>query len=74
MLQGTVITIVEAKGYGFIRPQGQSSGKGKDLFFHATGMTDRMAFADLEVGQPVTYELDTSEDRPRAVRVEAVHD
>lgn len=71
MPQGTVITIVEEKGYGFIRPDGAQK-KGKDLFFHATGMVNRTEFTELTVNQRVTYDLDESGDRPRAVGVQAV--
>lgn len=63
MASGTVKKINE-KGFGFI-----DSGQGKDVFFHATGMAEKGAFDNLQVGDRVSYEIDNSGDRPRAINV-----
>lgn len=72
MPQGTVVTLVDEKGFGFIRADGKN--KGKDLFFHATGMVNRDDFAELKTNQRVEFEVDDSGDRPRAVKVQAIED
>jgi CspA family cold shock protein len=63
MASGTVKKINE-NGFGFITP-----GEGKDIFFHASGMAERGTFDNLQVGDRVTYEIDNSGDRPRAINV-----
>ena len=66
-MNGTVVKVVQEKGFGFIKP---TTG-GRDIFLHATGMAERREFDDLEVGVKVQYELneDTPDNRPRAVEV-----
>lgn len=65
-MQGTIAKVVTDKGFGFIKPEGH----GKDLFFHATGMVERTDFDELTAGDPVTYEVDASTERPRAINVD----
>jgi CspA family cold shock protein len=67
-MQGTIAKVVTEKGFGFIKPE----GKGKDLFFHASGMADRPDFDELAAGDVVTYDVDTEKDRPRAINVSVV--
>jgi len=64
-MQGEIVKKVEDKGFGFIKPD----DGGKDLFFHATGMSNRAQYDDLNVGQRVEYTLDQASDRPRAIEV-----
>jgi CspA family cold shock protein len=67
MLLGTIARIVSDKGFGFITP----SGRGKDMFFHSTGVVDEQ-FDQLRVGQAVSYEIEAPKaagDRPRAINV-----
>ena len=64
MPSGTIVKKDE-KGFGFIR----SSAHSHDMFFHVTGLTDRADFDLLEEGDRVSYEIDDSGDRPRAVEV-----
>lgn len=51
MQQGTIKTLTD-KGYGFIAREGES----KDLFFHSNELQG-VAFADLKVGDAVTFEV-----------------
>ena len=57
------------KGFGFIRPEGGN----RDIFFHATGMAEPGTFDSLHVGDIVTFDIDNSQDRPRAVNVAVRH-
>lgn len=67
MPSGTIAKLNE-KGFGFIKQQTD----GKDVFFHATGLVDRSGFDELQIGDPVTFDLDNSDrdGRTRAVRVQ----
>ena len=66
-MQGTIKTIVEGKGFGFIsRPEG-----GKDIFFHAKNLRG-VAFEDLRAGDTVSFGLEYGEKGPYAVGVERV--
>lgn len=65
MASGTVKKIDE-NGFGFIAVEG-----GKDIFFHATGMAEKGTFDDLKVDDKVTYDLDTTGERPRAINVQS---
>ena len=60
ILTGTIQSLVDDKGFGFIRP----SNGGPDIFFHRSATDD--TFRVMEAGQEVEYELDESSDRPRA--------
>jgi len=64
MPSGTIVKTNE-KGFGFIKP----TGGGKDMFFHVTGLLQRTDFEQLSLGERVTYEVDESGDRPRAINV-----
>ncbi|MDP1688659.1 MAG: cold shock domain-containing protein [bacterium] len=63
-MKGTIKTIVDGKNFGFISQEGEV----KDLFFHANDVKDG-AFADLKVGDSVTFEIETKEKGPAAVGV-----
>ncbi len=65
-MQGTIAKVVTDKGFGFIKP----TGHGKDLFFHATGMVERTDFDELKADDAVTYEVDETKERPRAINVD----
>ena len=64
MNSGKIEKLVD-KGFGFIRPEGGN----RDIFFHASGMAEPGTFDSLAVGDEVTYEVDNSQERPRAVNV-----
>ena len=66
-MTGTIKTMIAEKNFGFITPEDGS----KDVFFHATGLTG-VEFADLRVGDAVTFEIEQSEKGPRAVSVTRV--
>lgn len=61
---GTVKKINE-NGFGFISRGEQV----KDIFFHASGMETANTFDNLQVGDQVTFDVDDSGDRPRAINV-----
>jgi cold shock protein len=50
MTQGTIKTIRDDKGFGFITPEGGN----KDLFFHSSAV-EGVTFEELREGQTVTY-------------------
>ncbi len=55
MLKGKVKWFNDAKGYGFIRLDDESSGT-KDIFVHYTEIA-KQGFKSLQEGQPVNFEL-----------------
>jgi CspA family cold shock protein len=63
-MKGTIKTIVDGKPFGFISREGET----KDLFFHANECTG-VAFADLKVGDEVTFEVVQGEKGPSATNV-----
>lgn len=68
MATGTIVTIRDDKGFGFISP---SNGSGNDLFFHRSAVTD-VQFEDLRDGQEVTFDEEPDPRNPsrqRAVNV-----
>ncbi len=74
MATGTIKTIRDDKGFGFITPDG-STGR-NDIFFHATSVTNT-TFDTLQEGQRVefTEEPDPRDpSRRRAVNVELMEE
>ena len=63
-MKGTIKTIVDGKNFGFISREGEV----KDLFFHANEVKDG-SFADLKVGDVVTFEVVNGEKGPSATGV-----
>jgi cold shock protein len=71
MATGTITTLRDDKGFGFIAPQGQ---QGNDLFFHRSAVLD-VDFDDLRGGQEVSYDEEPDPRNPsrqRAVNVRPV--
>ena len=68
MLSGKIVKVNE-RGFGFIQPDVQGE---KDIFFHVTGLKNRAEYDSLSINDRVTYEVDDSKDRPRAVEVTKV--
>ena len=59
-MQGKIAKLKADKGYGFIK-----SEYGEELFFHSSGVADE-GFANLQEGQDVTFETESSPRGPRA--------
>lgn len=62
-MEGTIKTLTE-KGFGFISIEGEE----KELFFHSNDLKD-VTYADLKVGDKVSFEKADSEKGPKAVNV-----
>jgi cold shock protein len=62
-----IIKKLTDKGFGFITPEGDE----KDLFFHSNDVNGT-EFSDLNEGDNVTFEKESSEKGPRAVNVTVV--
>jgi len=65
-MKGTIKTLTP-RGFGFITPEGDTTGK--DMFFHSTKLNG-VAFADLKVGDAVTFDIEEGEKGPAAVNVQ----
>ena len=65
MAEGTVKWFNDAKGYGFIAPDGGS----KDLFVHHTGINGQ-GFKSLQENGRVSYEEEAGDKGPKAVNVQ----
>lgn len=63
-MKGTIKTIVADKGFGFIAREGEA----KDLFFHSNDVSGT-TFADLKVGDAVTFEVAQGQKGPNAKNV-----
>lgn len=66
MASGVIKALVADRGFGFIRPDGDSV----DVFFHCSAL-DGVRLDELDVGDRVTFEEETGPDgRRRAARVD----
>jgi cold shock protein len=68
MATGTIATIRDDKGFGFIAPE---NGSGNDLFFHRSAVVD-VDFEELRDGQRVSFDEEPDPRNPsrqRAVNV-----
>jgi len=63
-MEGTIKTIVEGKGFGFITVEGEE----KDLFFHRNEVQD-ISFEELREGDKVSFEKADSDKGPNATNV-----
>lgn len=63
-MQGTIKRLTD-KGFGFITPEGGA----KDVFFHSSALVG-VTFAELQVGDAVSFETEDSEKGPRAKNVQ----
>jgi CspA family cold shock protein len=64
MPTGTVKWFNDAKGFGFIAPD----GGGKDVFVHHTSIQSD-GFRSLAEGQKVTFEIEQGQKGPQAAKV-----
>jgi CspA family cold shock protein len=72
---GTIKTIRDDRGFGFITPD-SGRGSSEDLFFHASAV-EGTTFEELQEGQQVTFEQEPDDRNPRrqrAVRVRPATD
>jgi CspA family cold shock protein len=69
MVQGTIKKLVTERGFGFIVPDGDASGK--DLFVHQSDV-EGTSYDVLREGAQVTFELGTDQRRgtPKATHVQ----
>jgi len=63
-MKGTIKTLVADKGFGFIAREGET----KDLFFHSNDVSG-VTFAELNVGDVVTFEVVDGQKGPSAKNV-----
>jgi len=68
MATGTVKWFNEAKGFGFITPE----GGGKDLFAHFSAIQDS-GFKTLKEGQRVTFDVGAGPKGPQASNIRAAN-
>ncbi len=68
---GTIVKIIEDRGFGFIRPAGSSGGgKPKDIFFHIRALPPNTEFNDRLLERRVTFQVEQSDKGPRAINVD----
>ncbi|HEX5503440.1 MAG TPA: cold-shock protein [Thermomicrobiales bacterium] len=68
MAQGTIKTIRDDRGFGFIQPDGGT----KDVFFHSTSVVGHQ-FDSLREGQRVEFDIADDPRNPGRLRAENVH-
>ncbi|MCA9859013.1 MAG: cold shock domain-containing protein [Thermomicrobiales bacterium] len=68
MANGTIKTLISAKGFGFISTDGS---RNTELFFHSSAVTDGN-FDSLQVGQAVTFEQEPDPRDPSRFRAKNV--
>ncbi len=74
MPEGTIKTIREDRGFGFVAPS--DGGSREDLFFHASAV-ENATFELLQVGQAVSFDVEPDPRNPsrsRAVRVRVLEE
>ncbi|HEY8599314.1 MAG TPA: cold shock domain-containing protein [Thermomicrobiales bacterium] len=67
MAQGTIKTVRDDKGFGFIRPE----DGGQDVFFHASSVQDT-TFDQLREGDRVEFTAGADPRNPSRTRAESV--
>jgi cold shock protein len=68
-MNGTVIRIMEDKGFGFIRSEpDQQTGQQTEYFFHRTGLKN-LSWDGLQTGTKVTFEVGQGQKGPRAEEI-----
>lgn len=65
MIKGTIVRLVTDRGFGFIREDG---GK-KEYFFHRKDCAPDARFAELEVGEHMSFTPEEDTKGPRATDV-----
>lgn len=67
MQNGTIVSLVREKGFGFIKREGEE----KDLFFHSTELVN-VRFDDLNEGETVSFEVAEGPKGLNAIKVSKV--
>jgi cold shock CspA family protein len=65
-MTGTIVTVVESRGYGFI-----SRPDDRDLFFHMRALVAPLEFNEQLLEQRVEYDVERCDKGWRAVNVRA---
>lgn len=65
-MKGTVVKIVEDRGFGFIKPEEGD----KELFFHARSVEGDVVFDDLRENDMVTFDIEEGPKGPAATNVQ----
>ncbi len=68
MAQGTIKTLRDDRGFGFIAPDGER----KDIFFHSSSVEYPARFEDLREGQRVEFVPGNDPRNPTRERAEQV--
>jgi CspA family cold shock protein len=68
MVRGTVAFFHDQKGYGFIEPEDADEDADEDVFFHMEDVEG----PDLEEDTEVEFDVEESEEGPRATTVRRV--
>ncbi len=68
-MKGTIVRKRD-EGYGFIKPEEGA----KDVFFHASAVSESIHFDDLKEGSVVTFEMEEGPKGPAAANVQLVSD
>jgi CspA family cold shock protein len=69
MAQGIIVRIIDARGFGFLKPL-DGSNDGKDIFFHASALQG-IDFSELTLHDRVTFKM-MDDPRGRGARAIAV--
>ncbi len=64
-MNGTIKSLIVDKNFGFITPEDGS----KDVFFHASGLSEGVDFSQLRVGDKASFDVEQSDKGPRAINV-----
>lgn len=64
-MNGTIKSLIVDKNFGFITPE----EGGKDVFFHASGLSDGLTFSQLHIGDKTSFDVEQSDKGPRAINV-----
>ena len=67
-MQGTIVKIVDDRGFGFIKP---AEGD-KELFFHARSVVGDTVFDELRENDAVTFDIEEGQKGPSAANVTVV--
>lgn len=68
-ITGTVKWFNDAKGFGFITPDGAVGGRGSDVFVHFSAIQNGGGFKSLKEGDVVEFEIEQGQKGPQAANV-----